>query len=92
MKKLLTSKYEGVYVYQIILAFLFLVFMGIALIFGIDNIIEKDLYAANNEYTLDRSGLDIVSSDINNISRESWNDTYKGISLRDNYRNNLKIM
>ena len=88
MRKLLTSKYEGVYVYQIILAFLFLVLVGILMIFSIDNIIEKDMYAVNNEYTLDRSGLDIVSTDLNNISRESWNDKYKGISLRDNYRNN----
>ncbi len=88
MRKLLTSKYEGVYVYQIILAFLFLVLVGILMIFSIDNIIEKDMYAVNNEYTLDRSGIDIVSTDLNNISRESWNDKYKGISLRDNYRNN----
>ena len=88
MRKLLTSKYDGVYVYQIVLAFLFLVLVGTLMIFSIDHIIEKDMYGVNNEYTLDRSGLDIVSSDINNISRESWNDKYQGVSLRDNYRNN----
>ena len=61
MKKLLISKYEGVYVYQIVITFVFLLAIALLILFNFDNILNNDLYASTNEVELDRSELDIIS-------------------------------
>ena len=88
MKKLLISKYEGVYVYQIVITFVFLLAIALLILFNFDNILNNDLYASTNEVELDRSELDIISDNLNNISSSSWNELYKSNTLRDIYRNN----
>ena len=88
MKKLLTNKYEGVYGYQIIITFAFLLSIVFLIIFNFDNIIDNNLYAQSNEILLDRNELNIVTDNINNISSTSWNELYKSNTLRDIYRNN----
>ena len=88
MKKLLISKYEGVYGYQILITFAFLIAIAGLILFNFDNILDNNLYASTNEVVLNRTELDIVSENLNNISSESWNELYKSNTLRDIYRNN----
>ena len=88
MKKLLISKYEGVYVYEIVLAFIAIALIGTILIHFINHAIDKDLFNDNKEIVLNRNEFDIITDNLNNISSNSWNETYNGSSLRDIYRNN----
>ena len=88
MKKLLNSKYEGVYVYQIVLAFICVMVVGTLLIYSINRVIDNDLFNENREIVLNRDEFDIITDNINNISITSWNESYKNTSLRDIYRNN----
>ena len=88
MKKLLITKYEGVYIYQIVLAFLAIALVGTVLIHFINHAIDKDLFNDNKEIVLNRNEFDIITDNLNNISTNSWEEIYKGSSLKDIYRNN----
>jgi len=88
MKKFLIKKYEGVYVYQIILTFIFVAIFGTILIHFINHAIDKELFDDNKEIVLSRNDIDIVSDNLNNISNNSWNEVYNGSTLKDIYRNN----
>ena len=61
MKKLLNSKYEGVYVYQIVLAFICVVVVGTLLIYSINRVIDNDLFNENREIVLNRDEFDIIT-------------------------------